>query len=80
MQGIFINHEVLRGATAQKIRQLARDIGVNEIHLGRKINGRAKLKIEDLNAICGQLGRDATDFILFAEIDDKGKIKTEEGE
>ena len=77
MQGIFINHEVLRGATAQKIRWLARDLGVNEIHLGRKINGRAKLKIEDLNAICGRLGRDVRDFILFEEIDRQGKLKTE---
>ena len=77
MQGIFINHEVLRGATAQKIRWLARDLGVNEIHLGRKINGRAKLKIEDLNAICARLGRDVRDFILFEEIDRQGKLKTE---
>jgi hypothetical protein len=73
MKGIFINHETLRGATARKIRTIAGHLDCNEIHLGRKINGKAKLKLEELNAIAGWLGRDATDFIAFADIDDLGQ-------
>ena len=64
-KGLTINVERLRrGIVAdRKGAEIARHLGIKPTYLYKKLGGAVGLSLKDLNNICREYGRDATEFV-----------------
>ena len=72
MKGFFIDYERLRGAIGRRQEEIAHVLGIHRTSLSRKIHGKHKLTLDEMNKIAYFLGRDACDFIIETEMDRDG--------
>lgn len=68
MKGLFINYPKLRAIAWGKSRELQSALKINSSSVSRKINGKQKLALDELNTIARVIGVDVLDFVEVGEI------------
>jgi transcriptional regulator with XRE-family HTH domain len=71
LKGVVIDIKKLRREMAadRKGAEIARRLGMNRTYLQKKLSGTVAMTLEDLNNICREYGRSATEFIKEVDLE-----------
>lgn len=68
MKGFCIDYHKLRGAAWGKREKIAKALGVNKVSVSRKMNGKQRLTLDEINQIAQVIELDVTDFVHVREM------------
>ena len=68
MKILFIDYPKLRAVAWGKSHEIQSALGINSASVSRKINGKQKVALEELNTIAQVIDVDVTDFVYVREI------------
>ena len=69
LKAVRIDIERLKGALSRRQTEVANKIGLTLNTLSRKLNGRVKFSLEDLNKVCLAISREPAEFLIFEEVE-----------
>ncbi|MCH8290737.1 helix-turn-helix domain-containing protein [Candidatus Poribacteria bacterium] len=71
LKGFVINAERLRREIVadRKGATIAKELGIDRTYLYRKLGGKIRMTLDDLNRICKVYGRSATEFVDEIDLD-----------
>jgi hypothetical protein len=78
MEGVFYDYDRLRGAILGRIKEIGTVIGVSESTMQRKLAGKVKLQLDELNLIAHHLGKDTQFFLIHRELTEEDKKKMQQ--